>query len=230
MNSFVRYSIIKEKFPREFLLLQGTGCIWKKCVFCDYHNDKSLNPFKINKKVLDNLTGITGVIDIINSGSAMELDDKTISLIKKKSIELNIHTIWFESHYIYKNKLKKFAEKFYPVNIKFRIGIESFNSNLRNEWKKGIPSKITAKEISKYFNGCCLLVGIKGQKKEDILNDITLANKYFEYFSINVFVENTTNVKQDKIIIGWFLKFVVPKIKFNPKIEILLNNKDLGVG
>ena len=32
-----RYSLIHTKLPREFVLLQGTGCRWGKCTFCDYH-------------------------------------------------------------------------------------------------------------------------------------------------------------------------------------------------
>ena len=67
-----RYSLITEKFPREFLLLQGTGCKWAKCTFCDYHSDTSETPFKTNRKVLEQVTGVYGVIDIINSGSAMD--------------------------------------------------------------------------------------------------------------------------------------------------------------
>ena len=78
-----RYSLITEKFPREFLLLQGTGCRWKKCTFCDYYDDASDSPFETNRKVLEQVTGEYGVIDIINSGSAMELDAETINMIKE---------------------------------------------------------------------------------------------------------------------------------------------------
>ena len=69
-----RYSVIRGNFPREFLLLQGTGCRWGKCTFCDYHGDTSDTPFSVNRKVLEQVTGKYGVLDIINSGSAMELD------------------------------------------------------------------------------------------------------------------------------------------------------------
>ena len=69
-----RYSLIKTKMPREFLLLQGTGCRWRQCTFCDYHSDVSADPFIVNRDVLAMVTGETGVLDIINSGSAMELD------------------------------------------------------------------------------------------------------------------------------------------------------------
>ena len=40
-----RYSLIHTKMPREFVLLQGMGCKWKKCTFCDYHEDVSENPY-----------------------------------------------------------------------------------------------------------------------------------------------------------------------------------------
>ena len=107
-----RYSLISTKMPREFVLLQGTGCRWKKCTFCDYHEDVSENLFEVNAPVLRQVTGQYGVLDIINSGSGMELDEQTISLIKEVVKEKQIHTLWFEAHYMYRKKLKAFAEKF----------------------------------------------------------------------------------------------------------------------
>lgn len=230
MNELIRYSLITEKMPREFLLLQGTGCVWKKCKFCDYYLDTSDNPFYINKPVLDKITGEFGTLDIINSGSCLEFDDKTIELIQRKVHEHKIHTLWFEAHWIYRKNLSDFSNKFNNCNVNFRIGAETFNSKLRNEWNKGIPSSVTAKEISQYFKGCCLLVGVKGQTKNTVINDIKTALEYFDYFSVNVFTENTTNTKRDNNLIEWFISSVYPKIKNNPKIEILLNNTDLGVG
>ncbi len=230
MNSLIRYSLITEKMPREFLLLQGTGCIWKKCKFCDYYLDVSNNPFLINKPVLDKITGEFGTLDIINSGSCLELDEKTLELIKQKVSEFKIYTLWFEAHWIYREKLSAFADNFDNCNVNFRIGVETFDPNLRNEWKKGIPASVTAKEISKYFKGCCLLIGTEGQTKNTIINDIETAINYFDYFSVNVFSENTTDIKRDNDLINWFINSVYPQIANNPKIEILLNNTDLGVG
>ena len=85
-----RYSLITTGMKREFILLQGTGCRWKKCTFCDYYEDVSENPFEINKQVLGNVTGIYGVLDIINSGSCQEYDEETIRLIQKTTAEKNI--------------------------------------------------------------------------------------------------------------------------------------------
>lgn len=88
-----RYALISTKFPREIVLLQGTGCRWKKCTFCDYHTDISSDPFVINQKTLEKVTGKFGVLDIINSGSGIELDKKTIHFIQQICKEKQIHTM-----------------------------------------------------------------------------------------------------------------------------------------
>ena len=225
-----RYSLIKEKMPREFLLLQGTGCRWAKCTFCDYFGDCSSNPYEVNKKVLEQVTGEFGVLDIINSGSAMELDSDTIGLIKETIVEKNIKTVWFEAHYMYRNRLEAFAKQFMPTTVKFRCGIESFDPTLRSSWNKGVPSDVTAADIAEYFKGVCLLCCTQGDTKERILNDIATAREHFEYFSINLFCNNSTAVKRDAELAKWFEAEVYPMLKDMDGVEILLNNNDLGVG
>ena len=225
-----RYSLIHDKFPREFVLLQGTGCRWKKCAYCDYFHDVSENPYELNSKELEKVTGHYGVLDVINSGSAMELDADTIALIKEVVREKKIHTLWFEAHYMYRKKLASFAEQFAPVKVKFRCGVETFDPELRNAWKKGIPSSVSAQDIARYFQGICLLCCTQGETKEHILKDIELARQHFEYFSVNVFCNNHTEVKQDKELATWFAQEVYPTIKEDTRIEILMENTDLGVG
>ena len=225
-----RYALIHTKMPREFVLLQGTGCRWRKCTFCDYHEDVSENPFAINEPVLRQVTGHYGVLDVINSGSAMELDDDTLALIKEVVREKRIHTLWFEAHYMYRKKLKAFAEKFEGVSVKFRCGVETFDVELRDQWKKGIPSSVTPEDVAKYFQGVCLLCCTQGESKEHIMKDIEIARKHFEYFSVNVFCNNSTPVKQDPELAQWFASEVYPRIKDVEGIEVLMENTDLGVG
>ena len=225
-----RYALIRTKMPREFVLLQGTGCRWRKCTFCDYHEDVSECPFEVNKPVLRQVTGQYGVLDVINSGSAMELDADTIALIKEVVREKKIHTLWFEAHYMYRKKLASFAEQFAPVKVKFRCGVETFDPTLRDAWKKGIPSSVSVQDIARYFQGICLLCCTQGETKEHILKDIELARQHFEYFSVNVFCNNHTEVKQDKELATWFAQEVYPTIKEDTRIEILMENTDLGVG
>ena len=225
-----RYALIHTVLPREFVLLQGTGCRWKRCTFCDYHEDVSDDPFAMNRAVLTQVQGVYGVLDVINSGSAMELDEQTVEMIKKVVKEKKIHTLWFEAHYMYKNQLAKFAEQFDGVKVKFRCGVESFDGNLREQWNKGMAASVTAEEVAKHFQGVCLLCCTEGDSKERILRDIALAERYFEYASVNVFCKNTTTIKRDDELAKWFVSEVYPKLKDSDKIEILINNTDLGVG
>ena len=225
-----RYALIHTVLPREFVLLQGMGCKWKRCIFCDYHGDVSTDPFAVNKDVLTQVLGVYGVLDVINSGSAMELDERTIAMLKEVVREKKIHTLWFEAHYMYKNQLAKFAEQFDGVEVKFRCGVESFDGKLRQRWKKGMAASVTAEDVAKYFQGVCLLCCTEGDNKSRILSDIALAEQYFEYASVNVFCENTTAVKRDEELAKWFVEQVYPTLKQSKKIEILINNTDLGVG
>ena len=216
--------------PREFVLLQGQGCRWKQCTFCDYHTDVSADPLAVNSEVLGCVTGVYGVLDIINSGSAMELDEQTIADIKRVVKEKHIHTLWFEAHYMYRNQLAKFAEQFEGVEVKFRCGVESFDGSLRQQWNKGIAASVTAQDVAKYFQGVCLLCCTQGDSKERILRDIALAEQYFEYASVNVFCENSTSLKRDNALAKWFVEEVYPNLKDSSKIEVLVENTDLGVG
>jgi uncharacterized Fe-S cluster-containing MiaB family protein len=170
------------------------------------------------------------VLDVINSGSCIELDVQTLELIKQVVAEKKIHTLWFESHYIYRNRLAEFAAMFPSVEVKFRCGVETFQSRMRQKWNKGIPTDVTPADIAKHFKGVCLLCCVEGQTREDILNDIAVARKYFEYFSVNVFCDNTTSVRRDERLVEWFRTEVYPSIKDELRIEVLIDNTDLGVG
>ena len=225
-----RYALIHTVLPREFVLLQGTGCRWKRCTFCDYHGDVSNEPYAVNREVLAQVQGVYGVLDVINSGSAMELDPLTINMIKEVVKEKEIHTLWFEAHYMYKNQLSKFAEQFEGVEVKFRCGIESFDAALRSQWKKGVKDDVMPEDVANYFQGVCLLCCTEGDSQERILRDIALAKAYFEYASVNVFCENSTAVKRDEELVKWFVDVVYPQLQQSDKIEVLLENTDLGVG
>ena len=94
----VRYSIIEDKNPREIVMLVGVGCKWKKCRFCDYHLDSSKDieaNYRLNKEVLSHVTGLYNQLEVINSGSFVDLDDNTIKLIKEICVEKGITTIHF---------------------------------------------------------------------------------------------------------------------------------------
>lgn len=225
-----RYSLIHTGMRREFVLLQGRGCRWGKCTFCNYHEDISASPFEVNRPVLERVTGEYGVLDVINSGSAMELDDDTIELIKRVVAAKHIHTLWFESHFMYRNRLDTFARQFAPATVKFRCGIESFDPQQRKRWNKGIPAWVTAADVARHFHGICLLCCTDDDSRERILADIDTALRHFEYFSVNLFCNNGTPVRRSEELVSWFKETVYPTLEGNPAVEVLLENTDLGVG
>ncbi len=225
-----RYALIETKMPREFVLLQGMGCRWRRCAFCDYHTDVSDNPYEVNREALMHVTGRYGVLDVINSGSAIELDGQTIELIKQVIAEKGIHTLWVEMHWMYRHRLAEFAKLFAPVQVKFRCGIETFDSELRQKWCKGVGAEVTVADVAKYFDGVCLMCCTQGESRERILSDIAIAREHFEYMSVNVFCNNSTSIKRDDELARWFAEEVYPTIKDDNRIEVLLNNTDLGVG
>ncbi len=229
MTELIRYSEITKGMKREFLLLQGTGCRWRKCTFCDYYLDKSSEPFIINEPILRMVTGKYGVLDIINSGSAMEFDEKTIALIREVIIEKNIKDLWFEAHWMYRNKLSAFSDNF-PCKVHYRVGIESFNPALRKRWNKGIGEEATPEEVRKYFDGVCLLVGMEGQTKEDIISSVEIAESFFDYYSVNLFCQNSSKEKRNDELAKIFIKELAPDIAKSKKAEVLIDNTDLGVG
>ena len=225
-----RYSLIHTKLPREFVLLQGTGCRWRRCTFCDYHSDTSADPYIVNCSVLEQVTGVYGVLDVINSGSALELDEQTIALLQRVTRERGIHTLWFEAHYMYRHRLDSFAALFPGVTVKFRCGVETFDGTLRSRWCKGISPTVTAADVARYFQGVCLLCCTEGESCERIQSDIDTARKYFEYFSVNLFCDNGTPHRRDEKLVAWFISEIYPTLRDMEGVEVLLGNTDLGVG
>lgn len=231
----VRYSVINDKNPREIVLLRGSGCKWKRCAFCDYHTDFSEDEnanFELNSKELNKVTGIYNHLEVINSGSFCDLDEKTIELIEKVCQDKKIKTLHFECHWIHRKEIPAFKARFFKigVTVKIKSGIETFDYDFREKVLiKGIGQSDPA-IISKLFDECCLLFGIKGQTLESMKNDIEIGLKYFERICINLMVENTTNIHPDNEVLQIFIKELYPLYIENPRVDILIENTDFGVG
>lgn len=230
-----RYSVITDKNPREIVLLRGSGCKWRKCTFCDYHLDFSKNQddnFEINAEVLSKVTGLYGKLEVINSGSFCDLDDKTIKLIIDTCIKNKIATVHFECHYIHRAEVEKIKKLFSGNNIavKIKTGVETFDVNYReNILKKGFGTA-TPQDIVQYADEVCLLFGLTGQTKESMLNDIETGLKYFDRVCVNIMTPNTTKVKPDTAVISIFQNKVAKKYINNSRVDILFENTDFGVG
>lgn len=226
-----RYNKITNKNVREIVLLKSFPCVWGKCSFCDYIDDNSLNEdeiVKLNKEVLKNITGEFKVLEVINSGSCFEIPKETLNDIKKIIQEKNIEKLFLESHWCYKNRLQEMRD-FFGIDIIFKIGVETFDNNFRNLVLNKNANFKTYEDVKKHFQSVCLLIGIQGQTKEMIKRDIDIILNNFEYATLNVFVNNTTNIKRDEDLVQWFIKEYQFLNDFD-KIEVLYNNTDFGVG
>ena len=225
----IRYSRIDRGFRREFVLLQGLGCRWRKCTFCDYHLDTSGDPYEVNRAVLELVSGDFGVLDVINSGSAMELDGRTVDLIASIVVEKGIQDLWFEAHWMYRHQLEAFSSRF-DCRVHYRTGIESFNPELRVKWNKGVGRDVTPEDVARYFDGVCLLAGMEGQSADDVMRSVEIAESLFSYYSVNLFCPNTSSEKRNDELARIFIETLAPQIRRSTKAEVLIDNRDLGVG
>ena len=130
---------------------------------------------------------------------------------------------------MYRHSLAGFAEQF-DCRVHYRIGVETFNPDLRLKWKKGIGRDVTAEEIRRYFDGICLLAGVKGQTLEDIKSSVETAERLFDYYSVNLFCPNSSQEERDDELADAFIREIVPSLRKSRKAEILIDNTDLGVG
>jgi len=217
----IRYSKVEGKFQREIVLLKSFPCAYGKCSFCNYIEDNSNNEEEINEvnlEVLKEITGEFGILEVINSGSVFEIPKKTLEKIREVVYEKDIKILYFEIFYSYLSRLDEIINYFNEkkkVEIRFRTGIESFDNDFRrNVYKKNIlldEKKI--KELSEKIYSVCLLIATQG---------------HFKAITINVFVDNGTVVKRDAELVKWFVQDMKHLFN-NDRVEILIDNKDLGV-
>lgn len=228
-----RYSVITEKNPREIVLLRGRGCAWKKCSFCDYHLDACADGeanYALNAAVLDRVTGRYGDLEVINSGSVFELDEGTMDRIRRLCREKAIRVLHFESHWMYRHRIPALRASFDGVTLKMKLGLETFDRDFReNVLRKGIGETDPA-EIARGFEEVNLLFGLTGQTAESMERDMALALKHFQRVCVNIMCPNTTPVKPDRAVVGAFMDSIYPRYKDDPRVDILLNNTDFGVG
>ncbi len=229
----VRYSVIKDKQPREIVLLRGRGCAYGKCVFCDYHldrcSDDSAN-YKLNAEVLAQVTGEFGELEVINSGSVFELDKGTLDLIKTVCRDKRINVIHFEAHYMYTNKIAELRREFSEFTLKLKLGLETFDKDLRESvLRKGIPVD-DASVISRNFDEANFLFGIDGQTVESMRRDIEMGLRYFERICVNMMCGNSTDIKPNAAVTSAFVREIYPIYKDDPRVDVLICNTDFGVG
>lgn len=231
-----RYSVITHKNPREIVLLRGSGCRWRRCSFCDYHTDSSPDAaanFALNRTVLEQITGAYGRLEVINSGSFVDLDEHTVDLLIEICRRRAIHTMHIECHWMHRATLSAFAARFAAVGTRviFKIGVETFDTDYRERILcKGIGRASAAEIAAAGYGEVNLLCGLAGQTAATMSADIECGLAHFGRVCVNLMIENTTPIKPDPEAVQAFLIEIVPRYKDDPRVDILVENTDFGVG
>ena len=226
-----RYSRIENKCKREIVLLKARPCAWSRCTFCDYIEDNSTcheEMVRINEEVLSHVTGEYGVLEVIDSASIFELPQETLQQIKQIIQEKNIHTLFVESHWIYRHRIEEIKD-FFGIPMIIKIGVETFDDDFRNLILNKNATFQSIEELKQYFDSPCLMVGIQGQTKDMIQKDIELLTKYFQHGTINIYRNNSTPIKRDDTLVQWFMQNYA-YLQNDVRYDFLCEPTDFGVG
>jgi hypothetical protein len=63
-----------------------------------------------------------------------------------------------------------------------------------------------------------------------MIADIETGLAFFERVCVNIMVENRTRIKPDGHVISIFTHEVAPRYVNHPRVDILMENTDFGVG
>ena len=234
-NNLIRYSVITEKNPREILLLRGSGCKWRRCTFCDYHLDFSRDTernYQCNIGEIQKVTGQFQKLEVINSGSFCDLDEKTMDALLTQCRKTGIKEIHFECHWMHRKDIPALRDFFgrHNITVKIKIGVETFDADFRETvLKKGID-ETDPTVIAGNFDEVCLLFGLTGQTEASMKKDIETGLRCFERVCVNIMVENSTKIKPDPAVIAVFAEKIAPLYLNDRRVDILMENTDFGVG
>ena len=234
MEEMERYSVIPAKNPREIVLLRGRGCQWRRCRFCDYHLDFSLDDkanLALNRRQLARVSGLYHRLEVINSGSFVDLDPETMAEIEAVCRRTQIDFLHFECHWAHRQEIPPLKARFAAqgTTVKIKIGVETFDALFRESYlDKGIDADPA--QIAAFCDEVCLLQGLPGQTAQSMKRDIEIGLAHFERVCVNIMQKNTKPVQPDPAAIQVFRRQVAPLYWENPRVDILLNNTDFGVG
>lgn len=234
-NNLIRYSVITEKNPREILLLRGSGCKWRRCTFCDYHLDFSRDTernYQCNIGEIQKVAGQFQKLEVINSGSFCDLDEKTMDALLTQCRKTGIKEIHFECHWMHRKDIPDLRDFFgrHNITVKIKIGVETFDADFRETvLKKGID-EADPSVIAGNFDEVCLLFGLTGQTEASMKKDIETGLRCFERVCVNIMVENSTKIKPDPAVIAVFAEKIAPLYLNDRRVDILMENTDFGVG
>ncbi|WP_059369674.1 hypothetical protein [Treponema endosymbiont of Eucomonympha sp.] len=223
-----RYAEVRDKYPREVVLLRSVGCSWGRCPFCDYRHDADRNAARcvgFNREILKSVRGsCNGTLQIIDSASFNELPAGTLFDIVETCARAQIRTLVLEQHWSYRDTLRSVRDTFaaFGVACKFIVGLESFDYGFRETVLKKGMGRVLPEEAGRYFQWANLLCGLEGQTLGMIEADIAEGLRRFERIIVNVFVPNSTPFRRDEALVEAFYRSpLFARLRDSPSAEIL---------
>ncbi|MGI6108441.1 MAG: radical SAM protein [Eubacteriaceae bacterium] len=222
----------------EIVLLQGRGCFWKKCSFCNYYLDSDCDERTtiLNTAVLSQVTGETGRLTVINSGSWFELPEETRAEILECCRKNGICELSTETHWAYAERTRLLKAQLAAQGLRLspRIGIETFDRDFREDIMiKGIGKDVMPEDIAAIYEECCLLYGMQGQTEAQLRTDIATALSLFRRVYLNLYEGGEGRYPEDKVLTLDFRKRLLPEFQDKtryPGLVVLADNTDLDVG
>lgn len=123
--------------------------------------------YRINKEALSKVNGIYHSLEVINSGSFLELDEKTMEEIRRVCKEKQISQLRFEVHWMYHKHVQKWKDYFKKqgITLKIKMGVETFDDTFRREvFDKGMEG-VMPEEIAGVADEVCLLLESVGRQQ-----------------------------------------------------------------
>lgn len=198
------------------VLLYSSPCANRgKCKFCTYWKDSTkvkdiITQCKFNTEILNQVDWKNqyGILSICPSASFSELPYFTVKELKEKLWDSSFRTFISECYWEYGDMMNHLYQEFNIPGMQtiFKVGMETFNNEFRKYLGKNY-GYVPPSEVRKKFNGVTLLVGVEGQTRSMISEDIYIAKEEcFECVDINIFDDRAPGlkVKADKELIEWF--------------------------
>jgi hypothetical protein len=178
---------------------------------------------KLAERVLSKVTGEFGRLMVINSASFAEFSFGVMLKILKTCIDKGIKELIMETHYMYHQTALECKAFFHPygIEVKFVLGIETFNPSIRKFINKGYPDDLTMEAVARDYDAVNLLYGYQGCESEGEFKDEVLScAKLFGHIQVNIFTNNTTSFKRDEDKINSFYKNLVPLFQQHQNILV----------
>lgn len=193
----------------EYIHLKGYPCINSKCTFCIFPKDNSLDTtssLEYNKELIDRVHGNSKILEVYNFGSIFEVPFPSLLYLSQKVQSKGIERLITDSHWFYRESFDQFRNFIPCDDVMIKIGLETFDNEVREKLMKKGMGYVTIDDILKYTNAINLLVGFKGQTREQILDDIDIVSKKFRFADVNIIDPNFTPREcVDLDLVEWFL-------------------------